>query len=144
MNIIGIDIDALEKRRSSLQAELQTIEAVLQLARNGAVKQEAQLPPVVVPTQQPTQGRSGYKQGLQKKILLALSTGPAKLVEIAQAVEHPHANVAMALSTALSNEYITCKQDLYTLTTLGIQAVKWFQAHSHMIVLRSGWQAETK
>ena len=144
MKIVGIDVDALAVRRAELQAELTTIENVLNLVNREVVTvtpiEPEPVAPIPIKANRPIRT---YNQGLRRKVVLALMTGPTKIEDLARFQNWETRKVATILNSSVRAKVVTEKDGLWALTTHGIQTAKWFQGHPQCIVYRPGDVVET-
>jgi predicted transcriptional regulator len=73
--------------------------------------------------------RSGYTHGARKSLLLVLSTGPCKENDVCRMMHWERRKFRMIARPAIKDQLVSFKDNMYVLTTKGIQAVAWYNAH---------------
>jgi hypothetical protein len=129
MKVVGIDVEALEKRKLELQHELATVEQVLTIAKNGAG-----LPEIRITERQPSNHRTVNNSGIRRICLLTLLTGPCSVEDIARSQNQDFQIVRHCLHTARANELVIEQPNRqFVLTIKGRTMAQWHQANPRYI-----------
>jgi hypothetical protein len=129
--IVNIDPEGLRKEREELKLRLATIEALLTL-----IQPTTQVVPAIAPA--PNNNRQ-YRQGLQRDLLLALSTGPAKVEELSKVLpEWKYSQISSAVRTLLDGRMaFVSEHGAITLSQTGKERAKWFGQNPNKKVYRA-------
>jgi predicted transcriptional regulator len=122
MKVVGIDVETLEKRKAEIAAELDAIDKILTIAKNGAA-----LPGIHVESR--PRHRQVNNSGIRRICLLSLFTGTCKAEDIARTANQDLQTVRSCLNTCLSVGIVLEKDGLFSLTNKGRTMAQWHQAN---------------